>query len=84
LERLRAVTVPLVLYESPHRITRLLEELGAVMPEREVVLARELTKRFEEILRGKPTELLRVAQARHLRGEFVVLLGPGDEGRGEL
>lgn len=84
LERLRAVTVPLVLYESPHRITRLLEELGAVMPEREVVLARELTKRFEEILRGKPAELLRVAQARHLRGEFVVLLGPGDEGRGEL
>jgi 16S rRNA (cytidine1402-2'-O)-methyltransferase len=84
LERLRAVTVPLVLYESPHRITRLLEELGAVMPERQVVLARELTKRFEEILRGKPAELLRVAQARHLRGEFVVLLGPGDEGRGEL
>jgi 16S rRNA C1402 (ribose-2'-O) methylase RsmI len=39
-----------------------------------VVLARELTKKFEEILRGKPAQLAAIAQNRQLRGEFVVLL----------
>jgi hypothetical protein len=40
-----------------------------------VVLARELTKKFEEFLRGKPAELLEIAQKRSLKGEFVVLVG---------
>ena len=50
-------------------------ELNAVYPEREVVLARELTKKFEEFLRGKPAALLEMAQQRKLKGEFVVLVG---------
>src|SRR5208283_635950 len=54
LESLRSVPGTLVLYESPYRIERLLGELQEVMPEREVVLARELTKKFEEFLRGQP------------------------------
>jgi 16S rRNA (cytidine1402-2'-O)-methyltransferase len=49
--------------------------LNAIFPEREVALARELTKKFEEFLRGKPAELLEVAQKRKLKGEFVVLVG---------
>src|SRR6185369_7276999 len=51
LEALKNVAGTLVLYESPYRIEKLLNELKAVLPERQVVLARELTKKFEEFLR---------------------------------
>jgi 16S rRNA (cytidine1402-2'-O)-methyltransferase len=74
LERLRTIPGTLVLYESPFRIERLLKELQLVFPQRRVVLARELTKRFEEYLSGKPEELLARAQARPLKGEFVVMI----------
>ena len=74
LESLKAVPGTLVLYESPYRIEKLLGELNEVFPEREVVLARELTKRFEEFLRGKPAELIVLTQKRSLKGEFVVLV----------
>lgn len=70
-------TVPgtLVLYESPYRIEKLLGELRDIFPDRDVVLARELTKKFEEFLRGKPTELIDRIKGRSLKGEFVVLIG---------
>jgi 16S rRNA (cytidine1402-2'-O)-methyltransferase len=74
LEALAAVPGTLVLYESPHRIGKLLGELAEVFPDREVVLARELTKKFEEFLRGKPSELLALTRERSLKGEFVVLV----------
>jgi 16S rRNA (cytidine1402-2'-O)-methyltransferase len=74
LESLKTVAGTLVIYESPYRIEKLLGELGEVLPEREVVLARELTKKFEEFLRGKPADLLAVAKQRSLKGEFVVLV----------
>jgi 16S rRNA C1402 (ribose-2'-O) methylase RsmI len=63
-----------LLYESPYRIGKLLAELQEVFPERDVVLARELTKKFEEFLRGRPGELLEVTKKRALKGEFVVLV----------
>ena len=76
LEALRTVEGTLVFYESPYRIEKLLGELNEVYPARDVVLARELSKKFEEFLRGKPAELLAVAQKRSLKGEFVVMVGP--------
>ncbi|HAB15680.1 MAG TPA: 16S rRNA (cytidine(1402)-2'-O)-methyltransferase [Verrucomicrobiota bacterium] len=76
LAELAALPGTLVLYESPFRIARLVSELATAMPEREVVLARELTKRFEEWLRGKPAALAALWQARPRKGEFVVLIGP--------
>jgi len=75
LESLKAVEGTLVFYESPYRIEKLLGELNEIFPEREVVLARELTKKFEEFLRGKPAALLEIAKKRSLKGEFVVLVG---------
>jgi len=75
LESLKGFDGTLVLYESPYRIEKLLVELSEVFPEREVVLARELTKKFEEYLRGKPAELLAMAKKRSLKGEFVVMVG---------
>jgi 16S rRNA (cytidine1402-2'-O)-methyltransferase len=76
LEALKPVAGTLVFYESPYRIEKLLAELNEVFPERNVVLARELTKKFEEFLRGRPAELLEIARQRSLKGEFVVLVGP--------
>lgn len=82
LKQLLAVPGTLVFYESPFRIEKLLTELTEVYPQRPVVLARELTKKFEEFLRGSPAELLALAQKRSLKGEFVVLVGPATDARG--
>jgi 16S rRNA (cytidine1402-2'-O)-methyltransferase len=79
LESLHGFEGTLILYESPYRIERLLGELNEVFPEREVVLARELTKKFEQYLRGKPAELLSLVQSRRLKGEFVVLVSEAGE-----
>ena len=76
LESLKAFDGTLVLYESPYRIEKVLVELGEVFPERQVVLARELTKKFEEFLRGKPAELIEQTKKRSLKGEFVVMIAP--------
>jgi 16S rRNA (cytidine1402-2'-O)-methyltransferase len=77
LESLKDVPGTLVLYESPYRIEKLLLELDEVFGARPVVLARELTKRFEEFLRGTPVELLERVRTRSIKGEFVVLIGEG-------
>jgi 16S rRNA (cytidine1402-2'-O)-methyltransferase len=70
-----------VLYESTHRIIKLLKELTQVLHERsralnKVVLARELTKMHEEVLTGTPSELLEILQSnpQKQRGEFVVIV----------
>jgi 16S rRNA (cytidine1402-2'-O)-methyltransferase len=76
LESLKTFEGTLALYESPYRIEKLLGELSEVFPERQIVLARELTKKFEEFLRGTPPELLAIVQKRSLKGEFVVIIAP--------
>jgi len=76
LESLKTIPGVLIFYESPFRIEKLLGELNEVYPERDVVLGRELTKKFEEFLRGRPAALLGVATKRRLKGEFVVLVAP--------
>ncbi len=80
LEALKGFGGTLILYESPYRIEKLIGELNVVYPDRRVVLARELTKKFEEYLSGTPAELLEVVGKRRLKGEFVVLInGAGDD-----
>jgi len=67
--------VPVVLYESPHRILKLLHELEEVAPKRIVTVARELTKIHEEVLAGIPSQLVRILKENHKdRGEFVVII----------
>ena len=82
IDSLREIPGTLVLYESPFRIEKLLGELHESMPERPLVLAREVTKRFEEFLRGTPAELLARARQKPLKGEFVVLVGGPVGGHG--
>lgn len=65
---------PVVLYESPHRILKLMAELASIQVKR-VVIARELTKVHEEVLDGKPLELARMLEEKGaVRGEFVVIV----------
>lgn len=75
LEGLAGIQGTLVLYESPYRIEKLLLELKDAFPGRTVVLGRELTKRFEEFLRGRPEDLIAAITQRKLKGEFVVVIG---------
>jgi 16S rRNA (cytidine1402-2'-O)-methyltransferase len=76
LERLAALPGTIVLYESPYRIEKLLEELGALIPERHISVGRELTKKFEEFWRGRVREITETISKRTLKGEFVVLIAP--------
>lgn len=78
LESLRAFAGTLVLYESPYRIEKLLGELLEAFPDRQVILARELTKKFEEFLRGTPAALIELLKKRSLKGEFVVMICEAD------
>lgn len=78
LQGLKELEATLALYESPYRVEKLLGELAEIMPNRQVVLARELTKKFEEYLRGTPAELAEIYKNRSVKGEFVVMI----EGRG--
>jgi 16S rRNA (cytidine1402-2'-O)-methyltransferase len=77
LTRLRALaTEPrtVVFFESPQRVARLLAELESEWGERDVAVARELTKRFEEVLRGTQETVLKELEGRgNLKGEFVVV-----------
>jgi 16S rRNA (cytidine1402-2'-O)-methyltransferase len=64
----------IVLYESTYRIEKLIDELAGYMPERFVVVCRELTKKFEELWRGTPSELAEAIKTKTIKGEFVVLV----------
>lgn len=64
------------LYESPYRVIAVLEALMQIAPEAPVVVCRELTKQFEETLRGQPAEIHSLLTARkEQKGEFVVVIG---------
>lgn len=65
----------LVLFESPHRLCRFLEDALEVMGEREIVITRELTKRFEEIFRGNISQALEKFRSTEPRGEFTIVIG---------
>jgi 16S rRNA (cytidine1402-2'-O)-methyltransferase len=74
IERAASSDETVVLFESPSRLAQTLADLAAVMPERPVVVARELSKLHEELVRGTLAELAGVERA--WRGEITVVLGP--------
>ncbi|MXV77328.1 16S rRNA (cytidine(1402)-2'-O)-methyltransferase [Candidatus Poribacteria bacterium] len=65
----------LILFESPHRICRFLEDALEIMGEREIVITRELTKHYEEIFRGNFKQALEKFSATTPRGEFTIVIG---------
>ncbi len=75
LSELQAVPATLVFYESPRRLGRSLQDMGAVLgPERQAAVCRELTKRFEEITRASLGELAGIFATRDVKGEIVVVV----------
>jgi 16S rRNA (cytidine1402-2'-O)-methyltransferase len=77
LRRYAGLEHTLVLYESPHRLLASLADMREELGDRPAVVARELTKLHEEVLRGDLGEILEVLTARErLKGEFTVVLGP--------
>lgn len=76
LQRIVSSAEPVVLFEAPHRIERTLAELAALLPERQAVLCRELTKMYEELRRGTLHELS--ANGGELRGEITLVIAAAD------
>lgn len=73
---LAAVPATLVFYETAPRLGDSLAVIGAMMPEREVAVARELTKKFEECRSGTAAELAAHYEAHPPKGEIVLMIGP--------
>jgi 16S rRNA (cytidine1402-2'-O)-methyltransferase len=65
-----------VFYESKHRIGKTMEAMAQVMPERRVMVARELTKKFETLYRGTPADIAPRLSGDDALGEFVVVVAP--------
>jgi 16S rRNA (cytidine1402-2'-O)-methyltransferase len=80
LAELAAVRATLVFYETGPRLVASLEAIAEVWPAREVSVARELTKLFEECLTGSAAELAAHYKAQPAKGEIVLLVGPGEVG----
>ena len=74
LKELEEVRETLIFYESPHRISETLKDVYEVLGDREIVLTRELTKVYEEVLRGKVTEIQKQIEGRTLKGEMTLVV----------
>ncbi|HWL12993.1 MAG TPA: 16S rRNA (cytidine(1402)-2'-O)-methyltransferase [Ureibacillus sp.] len=74
LEKLAKRQETMIFYEAPHRLKETLKDLELVLGDRKIVLARELTKKFEEFLRGTISDALTWVNENEIRGEFCVIL----------
>ncbi|KUP04233.1 16S rRNA methyltransferase [Bacillus coahuilensis m2-6] len=74
LEELTKQTSTFILYESPHRLKDTLHTILDILGERPIVLCRELTKKFEEFLRGTTAEAVKWAEDHEIRGEFCMII----------
>ena len=79
-ERLRGEERTIILYESPHRVLRTLEDIHKHLGDRNIAVARELTKKFEEVIRGKVSLVIESLRKRVLKGEYVVLVEGAQRG----
>ncbi len=67
---------PVVLFESPYRLLKVLDEIEATLGERPLFVGRELTKKFEETTWGPPAAIRKVYQGRTVKGEIVMVIAP--------
>ncbi|CDQ21763.1 16S rRNA (cytidine(1402)-2'-O)-methyltransferase [Halobacillus karajensis] len=77
LDQLQAIQATLIFYESPHRLKEMLSHMYEVFGARKASLVRELTKRYEEYVRGDLGELVDWASTQEVRGEFCVIVEGG-------
>jgi len=74
LEQLKKRQETMLFYEAPHRLKETLKDMELILGNRRIVLARELTKKFEEFLRGSLNEAVEWSQNEEIRGEFCIIL----------
>lgn len=74
LKKLNTLKATLLFYESPHRVKETLTAIKQEMGERNVTLARELTKRYEEYIRGTVSEVIDWSQSGTIKGEFCLVV----------
>ncbi len=79
LEKLKTISATLIFYEAPHRLKETLKAILQVLGDREIVLARELTKKFEEYLRGTVSEAIQWTKEEEVRGEFCLIVQGSEE-----
>ena len=81
VEAIASATRTVVFFESPYRVEKLLEELSNRIADRSLVICRELTKRYEQVVRGTVAEVRSVLGDRKPRGEYVFVV---EESRGKV
>ncbi|MDI6804532.1 MAG: 16S rRNA (cytidine(1402)-2'-O)-methyltransferase [Bacteroidota bacterium] len=74
LEQLKSESRTIILYESPHRILKTLQQLQEILGDRQVAVGREITKKFEEIFRGALSEAFNYFSCKSIKGEFVLVV----------
>jgi 16S rRNA (cytidine1402-2'-O)-methyltransferase len=83
LETLESEQATMVFFESPRRIKAMLKDLQDILGDREIVVLRELTKKFEEVKRGSVSSLLRQLASKEIRGEFTLVVTGKHNGKDE-
>ena len=78
LDKIKNIDATIVFYESPNRIERTLKDILAYIGDRPVAIGRELSKKYEEIIRGKVSDILSHFSTKNPKGEFVILIGKDD------
>jgi 16S rRNA (cytidine1402-2'-O)-methyltransferase len=74
LQQLEGIRETLIFYESPHRLSETLNDIFDILGDREMVLTRELTKVYEEVIRGKVSEIQTQIGERKLKGEITLVI----------
>ena len=82
LEEIKFDTRTIIFYEAPHKMKSTLETMLEILGDREIVLARELTKTHEEFIRGKISTILE--QIVEFKGEFVIILKGNDKSKNDI
>ena len=76
---LKDLDTTIVLFESPHRLIKTLNQLKEALGERPVVVGRELTKLYEEIIRGNFSSTIDFFDSKKIKGEIVIMIGKNDD-----
>ena len=76
---LKSLDNTIIIFESPHRLLKTLKELHDELGERPIVVARELTKLYEEIARGKFESVIEYFESKKVKGEIVIIIGRNDD-----
>lgn len=79
LQSLQHVDVPLIFYEAPHRLKEMLQSMYRVFGNRAIVVSRELTKRYEEFIRGPLEEIVNQFESVTVKGEFCIIVEGSQE-----